>query len=129
MTVTITPWAPTCMCVWGAYVWVCVCVCVCIYIYKYKSCKLVSLHYKRNSIVMVRGIIWMSFFLKTRTHPHACMHPHTYTHVCTYVHMYMKLFTCGRVELSADVTPIRNSWASNNYVTRGHWQVQLVGVS
>ena len=34
---------------------------------------------------------------------------------------------CGWVELGADVTPTRSRWASNNYITRCHRQVQLVG--
>ena len=34
---------------------------------------------------------------------------------------------CGWVELGTDVTPTRSRWLSNNYITRCHRQVQLVG--
>ena len=33
---------------------------------------------------------------------------------------------CGRAELGADVTPTRSRWASNNYITRCHRQVERV---
>ena len=37
--------------------------------------------------------------------------------------------TCERVEFSADATPTRSRWMSNNYIMRCHRQLELVGVS
>ena len=36
--------------------------------------------------------------------------------------------TCGRVEFGADATPTRSRWSSNNYITRCHRRLELVGV-
>ena len=37
--------------------------------------------------------------------------------------------TCGRVEFGAVATPTGSRWMSNNYITRCHRRLQLVGVS
>ena len=36
---------------------------------------------------------------------------------------------CGRVEFGVDATPTRSRWMSNNYITRCHRRLGLVGVS
>ena len=36
--------------------------------------------------------------------------------------------TCGRVEIGAIQTPTGSRWVSNNYITRCHRQLELVGV-
>ena len=45
------------------------------------------------------------------------------------MHLVKDISDRRRVELGADVTPARIRWMSNNYIARGHRQVQLVGVS